>query len=86
MVVEVAGTVEEARERHWGQLDELQGLHVEDHGILGTGRVIVAAEYDDLIGRDESGSLRLDRERELNWEDGPVVIRNIILLDGIYAT
>lgn len=36
VVVEVAPAVEETCEGHRGKLDKLEGLHVQDHCILGT--------------------------------------------------
>ena len=83
MVRKVEGAVQESGVRHRAELYELHGLQVQHHGILGACAVIVTAQDDDLVARDEGGRLSLHGERELDGEHGPLVVGNIVLLDGV---
>ena len=84
-IVVVLGAVQEASEGHRGQFDELKGLQVQDHGILGSRAIIVAAQDDDLIGGNEHSGFCFDGQRELDEEDGPAVVRHVVLLDRVDA-
>jgi len=83
-VVVVLGAVEEPGEWHAGQLDELEGLKVEDHSVFCASAVIVTAEDHHFIVADERSSLRLNTQRELNHQNSPTIIGHIILLDRVY--
>ena len=86
MVGEVERAVQEAGVGHGAQLDEFHGLQVEHHGVLCAGAVVVAAEDNNLIARNKRSRLRLDRQRKLDRQDRPLIIRHIILLNGVNAS
>ena len=82
-VVVVLGIVQEAREGHRCQIDELQSFKVHDHSMLSSSTVIVTTKDDYLIARYQDSSFRFDREWELDEEDRPAVVRYIILLNRV---
>ena len=82
-VVVVLCAVKEARKRHRCQLHKLQGLQVQDHGILCTCAVVVAAQDDNLVRGYQHGGFCFNRERELDEQDCPAVICHVILFDRV---
>ena len=83
VVSEVECRVKEASVRHWAQFDELHRLKVQHHSILCTGGVVVTAENDDLVARDECRRLSLYRQWELDWQYTPLVAGDVILLYAV---
>ena len=82
-VIVVLRTVQEPRKRHTCQLDKLQGLEIEDHGVLRPSAVVMTTQDHYFIVANECGCLRLDAERELDHEHGPLIVGHIVLLDTV---
>jgi hypothetical protein len=58
-IVVVLCTVQESGKWHRGQLHELESLEVQDHGILGTCTVVMTAQDDYFVARDQDSCLSL---------------------------
>ena len=85
VVREVVGAVQESGVWHRAQLYELHRFQVQHHGVLCAGTVVVASKDDDLVAGDQRGRLRLDRQRELDWQNGPLIVGHVVLLDRVDA-
>ena len=61
VVIEITPFVEESRIGHGCQLDELKSLHVQDHRILGSSRVVMSSKDHYFVRRYQCCSLCLYR-------------------------
>jgi len=84
-VIEVVCAVKEPGEGHWGELHELERLQVQNHGVLRSRAVVVATQDHNLVARNENSSLSLDGKGELDEQDSPAVVCDVVLLNRVDA-
>ena len=86
VISEIECAVQESRVRHRTKLNEFHCLQIQHHGIFGSGTVVMASKNDNFVAGNEGCRLGLNRQRELDREDRPLVVGDIVLLDRVYAT
>ena len=69
--------------RHWAQFNEFHSFEIKHHGVFCSGTVVVATEDDDFIWGDQGCCFSFYGQWELDRQNAPLVICNIILLNGI---
>ena len=78
--------MEESCVGHWTQLNEFHCFEVQHHGVFCPSAVIVTSKNNYFIRGDQSCRLGLYWQGELDWQDAPLIICHVILLNGINSS